>query len=899
MYDNEFYYNEENNNFYTSKEGISYEEVFNSIENIDSNWIYHRINGKYVTISKNSKIIYFIKGEEIKSIFIVNSYQVLFLLDKFGFKYYKIDGKDSKEINIDDNLNFNEIKYLDNLLFETDFEKANENIKEKQIVLLENLSLMYYDYQKIKEKSEFILTEQRQKFFEKLNNLNKERKFIPICGPKFIGKTTSLLYYLKRYARFKYFYINLNYCKKLLSEGEKEKLYLCICKELFNCMPFEEILKIYDFIKNKNNNNIMDLVLDIMKYMKKKFPFNKCYIVLDQYKEKIDNSYSVIKQIKNMAENNSKFNILVCSSINEFDLRNSLNKILGNNSDEFYLNYLFINELISVEKDKSEIQLNEKEIDLLNESGNLFYYFYFIRENKIIQEKSCDKTKNEILERIAEDINGYFNENDNKKKMEIIRTIHENIYKNIKFCDLKSKLSLFPFRYFNLLIKDKDMFIIEELKKDTEIYIKPSYPIVIDCINQIFQSSKYELKKNSSNEITTNTDKAKKSSELEESFNEYLWFYRNNYFFKGCKIVEKIQISSLIDMNESDGKIIKKAAEKITIINDSILITQTFQNAKHYDTAILKLISFEKDEKIFELYLFQETLKKNSNERLLNATLNEDKICLKYQFYLLSFLKIDNIYFNYVFDKNNLDTATINYCKETNISYLIYDDSSLTLDDCEINPIIMPKFEFPMASGKNSKNLKNEYSLEVVDINYSDIKENLEKQKNNLNNVLNKKRKLIREKPEDLSNKIEALKKYVNNELRNNEIEDNVIQDYLMDKEKEKIVGLSFKIDNETKKILKDLNFKKTELKNLYSFMKYYSDNPGILKIIELEKGFVSVDIPNYDCCILQVDSNNNKLFFDINKENIYQLKDKSKINHNLEGNYYLIKFINKNMISD
>ena len=70
---------------------------------------------------------------------------------------------------------------------------------------------MYYDYQKVKVKSEFILTEERKQFFKKLYDLNQTKRFIPICGPKYIGKTTSLLYYLKVYARMKYFYINLKH----------------------------------------------------------------------------------------------------------------------------------------------------------------------------------------------------------------------------------------------------------------------------------------------------------------------------------------------------------------------------------------------------------------------------------------------------------------------------------------------------------------------------------------------------------------------------------------------------------------------------------------------------------------------------------------------------------------
>jgi len=222
MYDSHFYFDENVNKFYSNKEGISYEDIFHNLEPINRDFILHIVDNVPVTFSKNSKIIKFIEGEKTKEIFVVNANQVFFLLKKFKYEHYEIDGKNSNEININDKLKFVEIKYFNHLLFQVDFNKANENIQEKEKILLENLSLMYYDYQKVKIKSEFILTEERKRFFKKLNELNQTRRFIPICGPKYIGKTTSILYYLKVYARMKYFYINLKYCQKLILSGKKK-----------------------------------------------------------------------------------------------------------------------------------------------------------------------------------------------------------------------------------------------------------------------------------------------------------------------------------------------------------------------------------------------------------------------------------------------------------------------------------------------------------------------------------------------------------------------------------------------------------------------------------------------------------------------------------------------------
>ena len=265
--DAEFFFDEEKDTFYITKGGKSYEDFFKELGPMKSDYTFQEINNISVTFSKNSKYIKFSKNGESKNIFVVNSYQVNFLLNKFKYNDYKVDGKSKEEININDNLNFSEITYLENLLSKDDYDKANKNIEDKNPILLDDLSLIYYDYQKYKEKSEFILTQERKDFFKKLKNLNDEKKFIPLCGPKSIGKTTSLLYYLKMKTMRKYFYINLSYCKNLLVSGNKKKLCLCICKELFNCLKFNEVNNFYNSLYKENYNNIMDIVLLMKKIL--------------------------------------------------------------------------------------------------------------------------------------------------------------------------------------------------------------------------------------------------------------------------------------------------------------------------------------------------------------------------------------------------------------------------------------------------------------------------------------------------------------------------------------------------------------------------------------------------------------------------------------------------------
>ena len=85
-------------------------------------------------------------------------------------------------------------------------------------------------------------------------------------------------------------------------------------------------------------------------------------------------------------------------------------------------------------------------------------------------------------------------------------------------------------------------------------------------------------------------------------------------------------------MNDNDGIIIKDSIKELNNISDSILIIQENENEKNFDTAIIKLIKKERNIKLYNLYLFQETLKK-PEERLNYSTLNNDKSCLKFIFF--------------------------------------------------------------------------------------------------------------------------------------------------------------------------------------------------------------------------------------------------------------------------
>ena len=442
----------------------------------------------------------------------------------------------------------------------------------------------------------------------------------------------------------------------------------------------------------------------------------------------------------------------------------------------------------------------------------------------------------------------------------------------------------------------KNLFIIDDLNKESELIIIPSFPIVMNVIVKMFYISKYKLRKALNSEITKNIDASKKSSELEEDFNEFLWFYKEIKKYNGCNIKEKIQISLLIDIDDNEAILIIEATKNLNNVSDSILITQKDQNARHFDTAILKLIKITKEEKIYELYLFQEAIKIKTKERLTELTLNEDKTCFKFLFFIKCDIKLENIYFSYVFDENNPDQTTINYCEEIQLNYLLFQNEfPPVLNDRSIESKIKSRFLYPIFP----KDKKIEYVLINLDINYSSNKKELKSEYDKLKEFLNKKRYLKdneNNRSEKLKAKIRKFQKYTNNDFRNNEIEEKLIEEEIMNEKKDDIVGISYLVDQNTKKYLKIIEFTEVELQNLYSLMNNYSNDLAILKVIQL-KTITLNEIQNFDCAIISVNKGL-KTLIDLNNNSSYLLSNKKQIiNKILIGAYYLIKFIPKSMI--
>ena len=135
-------------------------------------------------------------------------------------------------------------------------------------------------------------------------------------------------------------------------------------------------------------------------------------------------------------------------------------------------------------------------------------------------------------------------------------------------------------------------------------------------------------------------------------------------FINKVKIIDKIYIQNFFNIKENDFSL-----ESLQN-NQAIVFSPIHQNALGFDCGILRCI--DKKEKIFYLYLFQVTRRKNAEERMSYLTINDYLSYLKLYYNEVLGININELFFAYVFDFNSQDTASISFCNENKLDFLLF-----------------------------------------------------------------------------------------------------------------------------------------------------------------------------------------------------------------------------------
>lgn len=889
---NEFY-DENEHIFYTSeKKEKTMEDLFKVVNLNKKGFYLMGINkveflGKIYKISENSHPVEFILSQDKFNVFITNIHQVNYIISKYpNYKYYSIyyDNEPKKMLGL--NLNFNKIIFKINPLDQKDFETANAIIPFDKEISLQSFSLLVKKYQKnaVMSNEKFYLTKERDEFCKNIMKYLDDNYYIAIYGPRSIGKTISLLALCKYMLSNDYFYFNISHIKQLLAENNVKELCHDICKELYNVISFDNSLEAYNILEKIEFNNSIDVLQKIFDLLVKFRAHKITYIIIDQYKSDYDNNNFIIQNLINKCQEYN-FRLIICSSINEIDFRKSLKlrfkEISEGDSGEFYLNYLYIDKLV----DASYIipnNINSDIKELSQKFGNLFEYWYKICNN--FKKRSIEGIESAIIEQLNNEIKNYFEETDSMNFSYKIKNIFNNIGKRFKFNQLINIIDFFPFKFFSLFANKKGMFFLSEINNGTLFEIKYTFPMVITCLNKIFYNEIQNINELTLN-YTSNNNSNKRAIDLEEFFIFFLWSNREINPFNNYKILDILKISSIMDPNDLDNILYLKKLEILKNENDAILIIQEKQGAKFFDGGIL----VKQKSKKYDLFLFQITTHKNSEERLTVHTLIDCK-----NFIILFFDKLDitinKVYFAYVFDKENPDYDTIEYCDKFNLCYYTLNIKIGNLKKGNKNT---GEVDFYYRCTINN-NINNEImKLEKSKFNKKYYKEELL----NYTEFLKKKRKRLKQKDEnDINDILKEQNLKIKDKKKNYDLREELITNKLLKEEKSVIKGFTYKLSEESKKLLKEINFHDNELKELKTFIEAKT-NLSIIGVKRIDN-FCLNFILNYNICVIEKDKRGNKFFIDFNNQNKINLSDHNIVSDSFhfKSDYYFIKMIDSSI---
>jgi hypothetical protein len=489
------FYDEKNCKFMAS-ESISFKDLYSQYkdkikkDDLDNELIQV---GDFIYLYNNPHIICFIlpceqekEKEEIKKeIFVANINQFTFLNNKFGFGF-KITISDDN-INYSSGLVISEcfkakyIKYVNAVIDKEDFICSTKYVSNKDSLGLNDLSINYKYYLENSnlvddDNNFFIKSEKRKEFFELLNKYIKNKdKLLALCGLEGIGKTASILGYLKK-CKLSYYYFNVKAIDKLLSSNQNKEVIKVLLTETYNFIEFSSAQEYYNLIKqilNQNSSvmNVLNEIINIIQY-------KVVVIVVDEYKTKYDENYTKLKNIINMIDNK----IIIISSMNEDDIRNSIllsiKSALNINNTRPILDYYYIIDLVKVSKDDLN-KFNEKQKRLLGEFGYLYPYYYKIK-NLINRDEFSDKElKNEVKKEMDNKVQEYCKNKQNSELFHAFKYLIMNENEEMSLKNCYQYINNIPLRYYVLKHANKNIIKFSDLNIESKISFNSAYNYII------------------------------------------------------------------------------------------------------------------------------------------------------------------------------------------------------------------------------------------------------------------------------------------------------------------------------------------------------------------------------------------------------------------------------------
>ncbi len=913
-YSDYYFFNENDSCFYLEDNKTTFKYLYETYKNdetktkINNNDYFITFQNNVYQLTSPGNVTFFFPDGSEKEIFISYYKQIKKILSKYqsyDFSFCKDESNNYVNFNINDVMKIYPVKkikisikqYLDIYNFHGMIINNYTELNPK------NLSLQFEKYLKyssnIKENSNFFhLTKEREEFFATLDSeLKNKYTFLPICGPEGIGKTSSILAYCKMILRKDYFYYNARTFAELLNANNYEEIKKVLIEELSHCLLSYEIFNaVEEILKFKSFNcSTLEFLCNIL--IKIEIPG---VLIIDQYKTALDKDYNFLKNLLNKFQ--TSLNIILLSSMNEEDVKQSIvNGIKKENTLEnnFFLDYLYIGKLAYV-SDNYIKRLNVEEKEVLESFGNLYSIFYEIMEFKKINENKF--IKSDFLEKIQGDIINnlkiYYKDKDKTKLYKILYNLTDIELTTLKKDNFLNLYENIPFRYVQLKIDGNSMFKISKINEKSNY----EFQYIFNFFNNIIMKFKGKLYKDIQEDENL-SESVKKEIQPLKFENNALQCIFGNKKFNGDIITNKLNVTSIYNLNEEDIARIKEKKNKIKN-GDGLILFQTNPKAAFFDSGILIKINDNE----WKLYLIQITTKKNE-ESLLTLTFLND-----FFGYIYAFLKekceiiVTKNYFCYIFDENSKDINSIEYCKKRKIDYLFYNESANKLNylNKKLNEYKMTKkiFEY------DNKFFSYEKYLEIKKFYPKDM--NFE----NTKNFLRRKRKLMDNKnynaETELVKRVEKKNEYYKSfksnfqkikKLDYNDREEE-INNYLLGKDEfnsKDLIGIQISVPDQQDCFnqLKDLGLSDIEINNFFAKIEKEKENLVILNIEEIEYVFPSSFIPEYNTFII-ANIENKKFYQDYRNKKSFILSENKEVdfikltNEDCKG--IVISLINKNL---
>ena len=438
--------------------------------------------------------------------------------------------------------------------------------------------------------SKYFATKKRNNFLSLINKEIYSDSDLIIYGPSGIGKTVSLLAYRYIQQNKNVLYLNL---KSLFSLIDKTKIFKEIIDELGYC--FSDNILFNNFInkhlikiinkkyKYTDYEFICKCIKKIIKNQKEIIRDNEIFlIIIDQYKYLYDKDKIIINSLNKYKEN-INYKYLVCSSMNEENIRELLYQ------DLFIENHNV--SLLYVEPFDIDVSFLDK---IKQNYAKEFGYF-----PKYIEEIQ----KEDNMEAYLSDKLNYLS---NKITLFILSRISNLDIKLFKICKEIIKLE-------NVEIDKNQMqrlftylplkYIVPSKKEENKYIFKYSFPFIKKVLNNIIE--------NSINEINMDLfENNRKIDNVGWNFEKLVKYYFRTetapFPDLNKRIKQKIQIDSIMDFKTLNIDIvltdehinliereynIKDIVDKKNIcknlIKDGIILIDQKSNGESYDFALL------------------------------------------------------------------------------------------------------------------------------------------------------------------------------------------------------------------------------------------------------------------------------------------------------------------------